>query len=138
MLFVLSWSVTEVMRYSFYSFSLLNRVPHFLLWCRYFFCKFFLGDYRIFVRNQRVHFRYSLFIVLYPIGVTGELLTVINSLTGIRERKIYTVELPNQANISFSYYYALCVFMLLYLPSKIFILKNSFNLVKIRRNFFSF
>jgi len=89
----LAWSITEVIRYSFYSFSLLNSVPHILLWCRY-----------------------SLFIILYPIGITGELLTVVHALPGVKERKHYTIELPNPANISFSYYWALCVFMLFYIP----------------------
>jgi very-long-chain (3R)-3-hydroxyacyl-CoA dehydratase len=44
-----AWSVTELVRYSFYALSLLGRQPAFLLWMRY-----------------------TFFIVLYPLGVTGE------------------------------------------------------------------
>lgn len=61
-------------------------------------------------------FRYTLFIVLYPLGVMGELLTVWAALTEVKTKKIYTVEMPNRANISFSYYHVLIVFMLLYIP----------------------
>ncbi len=53
-----AWSVTEVIRYSFYSFRLFGMaVPYPLLWCRY-----------------------SFFIVLYPIGVSGEVITLFKSL----------------------------------------------------------
>ncbi|ELP94451.1 protein PHS1, putative [Entamoeba invadens IP1] len=53
-----AWSVTEVIRYSFYSFKLFDLpVPYPLLWCRY-----------------------SFFIVLYPMGVSGEVITLFLSL----------------------------------------------------------
>ena len=45
----LAWGITELVRYSFYFFSLFNQQPKTLLWMRY-----------------------SFFIVLYPLGVTGE------------------------------------------------------------------
>ena len=48
-----AWSITEIVRYSFYALQLLGNVPKFLVWCRY-----------------------SLFIVLYPIGVIGEWLII--------------------------------------------------------------
>ncbi len=41
-----AWSVTEVVRYSYYAFNILGFVPYLLTWCRY-----------------------SLFIILYPLGV---------------------------------------------------------------------
>jgi very-long-chain (3R)-3-hydroxyacyl-CoA dehydratase len=44
-----AWSITELVRYSFYFLSLFNRQPGFLLWMRY-----------------------TFFIALYPLGVTGE------------------------------------------------------------------
>lgn len=44
-----AWGITELVRYSFYFFSLLKRQPYLLLWMRY-----------------------SFFIVLYPLGVAGE------------------------------------------------------------------
>ena len=45
----LAWGITELVRYSFYLLSLFNKQPSFLLWMRY-----------------------TFFIVLYPLGVTGE------------------------------------------------------------------
>ncbi|KAJ1965831.1 hypothetical protein GGI12_000518 [Dipsacomyces acuminosporus] len=50
-LMILAWSVTECVRYSHYALSLLNIEVYFLL-----------------------YLRYTLFYVLYPIGVTSELL----------------------------------------------------------------
>ncbi|HLP21269.1 MAG TPA: protein tyrosine phosphatase-like domain-containing protein [Chitinophagales bacterium] len=44
-----AWTITELVRYSFYFFALLGRQFNILLWMRY-----------------------SFFILLYPIGVTGE------------------------------------------------------------------
>jgi len=48
---VLSWSITEVVRYTFYFLALLGNVPYPVFWLRY-----------------------SLFMVLYPTGITGEIL----------------------------------------------------------------
>lgn len=53
----LSWSLVEVFRYSYYAVDLVGPVPYPLLWIRY-----------------------SLFFVLYPTGITGELWTIFNSL----------------------------------------------------------
>ncbi|KAI0769733.1 tyrosine phosphatase-like protein [Trametes elegans] len=50
---VLSWSLTEVVRYSFYAFNLLGREPAVLLWLRY-----------------------TLFYVLYPTGASSEALLI--------------------------------------------------------------
>jgi hypothetical protein len=49
-----AWTVTELVRYSFYFFSLFNLQPKLLLWMRY-----------------------TFFIVLYPCGVTGEWLILV-------------------------------------------------------------
>ncbi len=49
----IAWSVTEIVRYSFYAAQLLNSLPPWLLWMRY-----------------------TFFIVLYPMGVTGEWLII--------------------------------------------------------------
>lgn len=34
-LFLVSWTVTEITRYSFYTFSLLDHLPHFIKWARW-------------------------------------------------------------------------------------------------------
>ncbi|XP_061181520.1 very-long-chain (3R)-3-hydroxyacyl-CoA dehydratase 2-like [Saccostrea echinata] len=93
LLFVTAWTVTEIIRYSFYFFSLLGGVPYFIVWCRY-----------------------TFFIVLYPIGVTGELITVFSSLREVEEKKLYYLQLPNAANMSFNYFYFLIFFMIMYIP----------------------
>jgi very-long-chain (3R)-3-hydroxyacyl-CoA dehydratase len=58
-----AWSISEIVRYPFYILNSLaklinkdNLIPYFLLWARY-----------------------SFFIVLYPIGVSGEILTILFS-----------------------------------------------------------
>ncbi|KAK7092168.1 very-long-chain (3R)-3-hydroxyacyl-CoA dehydratase 2-like [Littorina saxatilis] len=91
--FLVAWTITEIIRYSFYFFSLLGQVPYFLKWCRY-----------------------TFFIILYPIGVTGEVMTIYLALPHVLESDMYSVSLPNTANISFSYYYYLCFIIFSYLP----------------------
>jgi len=91
--YVIAWSVTEVIRYSFYALSLLNRPPYFLLWARY-----------------------TFFIILYPLGALGELVVVISALPYVKQRRILTFDLPNAANISFNYYYLMILIILTYLP----------------------
>lgn len=34
LLFVISWTITEIIRYSFYTFSLLNHLPYLIKWAR--------------------------------------------------------------------------------------------------------
>lgn len=58
-LMVLSWSFVEIPRYLFYSTNLLldkSKMPYLLLWLRY-----------------------SLFAMLYPSGISGELLQIVNA-----------------------------------------------------------
>ena len=88
-----AWSLVETVRYLFYACNLVDYVPYWLSWCRY-----------------------SLFIVLYPLGVTGELLTTYTALKYVKSSQIFSVALPNPVNMSFSYYYALIVIMLTYVP----------------------
>ncbi len=58
---LLAWQVTEVVRYSFYAFGLVGPVPGAVTWMRY-----------------------TLFLVLYPLGVTGELWAVVACLDKIQ------------------------------------------------------
>nr|XP_039266514.1 very-long-chain (3R)-3-hydroxyacyl-CoA dehydratase 2-like [Styela clava] len=83
-MFMVAWTITEIIRYGFYTFHLLGSSPFPIVWLRY-----------------------TLFIVLYPLGVTGELLTIYKSLPFVADGNIYSVSMPNAANFSFSYYYAL-------------------------------
>ncbi|XP_062849168.1 very-long-chain (3R)-3-hydroxyacyl-CoA dehydratase 1 [Trichomycterus rosablanca] len=92
-LFLVVWTLTEITRYSFYTFSLLNHLPYFIKWARY-----------------------NLFIVMYPLGVIGELMTIYASLPYVRKSGMYSMRLPNKYNVSFDYYYFLIIVMLSYIP----------------------
>lgn len=89
----IAWSVTEVIRYSYYMGAIVAYTPFILQ-----------------------YLRYTLFIVLYPLGVVGEILSIYKSLPYIGEREILSVSLPNRANMSFNYYYVLIVIMFTYIP----------------------
>ncbi|XP_055305571.1 very-long-chain (3R)-3-hydroxyacyl-CoA dehydratase hpo-8 [Sitodiplosis mosellana] len=88
-----AWSVTEIIRYGFYGFNLLNIVPGFLTFLRY-----------------------TTFIVLYPTGVTGELWCLYWAQSYAQKHKIWSIEVPNTSNFTFSYLYFLWIVMLLYIP----------------------
>ncbi|KAM4687340.1 very-long-chain (3R)-3-hydroxyacyl-CoA dehydratase 1 [Discoglossus pictus] len=92
-IFLVVWTVTEITRYSFYTFNLLNLLPYFIKWARY-----------------------NLFIVLYPIGVAGELFTIYAALPYVRKTGMYSLRLPNKYNVSFDYYYFLLIVMCSYIP----------------------
>ncbi|KAL3121438.1 hypothetical protein niasHT_006250 [Heterodera trifolii] len=90
---LLAWSITEVVRYSFYALNLLNAVPYALTWMRY-----------------------TFFIALYPMGAGGEVLTMVAALGEIARRKHFTIEMPNSWNMSFNFYYIVIALCLIYLP----------------------
>ncbi|XP_070264168.1 very-long-chain (3R)-3-hydroxyacyl-CoA dehydratase 1 isoform X2 [Myotis yumanensis] len=92
-LFLVAWTVTEITRYSFYTFSLLNHLPYFIKWARY-----------------------NFFIILYPVGVAGELLTIYAALPYVKKTGMFSIRLPNKYNISFDYYYFLLITMASYIP----------------------
>ncbi|XP_066537239.1 very-long-chain (3R)-3-hydroxyacyl-CoA dehydratase 1 [Hoplias malabaricus] len=93
LLFLVVWTITEITRYSFYTFKLLNHLPYFIKWARY-----------------------NLFIVMYPLGVIGELMTIYAALPYVRRSGMYSMRLPNKYNVSFDYYYFLIIVMLSYIP----------------------
>jgi very-long-chain (3R)-3-hydroxyacyl-CoA dehydratase len=90
-----SWSLAEVTRYLYYALNIVNLVPYSLTWCRY-----------------------SFFLILYPSGVSGELLTIWASLAEIARNSALSFALPNSFNISFHYDLILMGIMLLYIPRK--------------------
>ncbi|KAL1449463.1 hypothetical protein WDU94_001967 [Cyamophila willieti] len=71
-----AWTVTEIIRYLFYALNLINAVPDFLIWCRY-----------------------TFFIALYPIGITGELLCMWWAQSWVAETKLWSMELPNPSTL---------------------------------------
>ena len=66
-----AWSLIEIIRYPYYILSLVKGenksfdIPYILIWCRY-----------------------SFFIVLYPIGVSGEMITIWNSRKDFEKYKL--------------------------------------------------
>jgi len=91
--FVLAWSITEVIRYSFYAFSLIGSLPYCLQWCRY-----------------------TFFFVLYPIGVTGELVSIYSSLRHVSRSGLYSFTMPNNLNFAFDFHLFLIAVMFSYIP----------------------
>mmetsp|Transcript_45633 Transcript_45633/g.74397 ORF Transcript_45633/g.74397 Transcript_45633/m.74397 type:complete len:234 (-) Transcript_45633:130-831(-) len=90
---IISWSLSEVPRYLFYAMSLFNTTPSWLKWMRY-----------------------SLFAILYPTGITGELGVSIAALAMLKTFTKYNLDLPNPYNIQFNYYYFTLFLLLLYIP----------------------
>lgn len=90
---ILAWSITEIIRYGYYALNLVDAVPQVLIFLRY-----------------------TTFIALYPIGVTGELLCFYWAQSHVAETKQWSVEMPNKYNFTFSYFYLLWMVMLLYIP----------------------
>jgi len=90
---LIAWSIAEMTRYLYYALNIYDSVPYVLTWLRY-----------------------TLFIVLYPIGVSGELITMVCAFPYIRDRQLFAYPLPNFANISFYYHYLIIGVMLSYIP----------------------
>ncbi|KAL6260384.1 hypothetical protein P5V15_007913 [Pogonomyrmex californicus] len=91
---LIAWSITEIIRYFYYFVNLINIVPYVLVWLRY-----------------------TTFIILYPLGVTGELLCFYSAMkyaTANPDSWSYT--LPNKWNFTFSYLYFLVTVALTYIP----------------------
>lgn len=77
---VTAWCLSEIIRYSFYAFNLMGRTPSFLVWLRY-----------------------SAFLILYPMGISGELMVMYKALPYIKESGRWSVDLPNTMNVVFNW-----------------------------------
>lgn len=78
----------EVPRYAFYAVGLLSSPAY---WMKF--------------------VRYSLFLVLYPSGISGEVLSIVAALPFITARKLWAYPMPNRINFAFDYA-AFCYFIL--------------------------
>lgn len=90
------WSIAEITRYAYYALNLLGMVPYFMTWIRY-----------------------SFFIVLYPVGVSGELICIWNAvqfLQPLAVRTHFSYFMPNALNFSFDCRIFLILSMLSYIP----------------------
>ncbi|KAG5017141.1 hypothetical protein AAZX31_08G270700 [Glycine max] len=91
---LISWSITEIIRYSFFGFKeTFGFTPSWLLWLRY-----------------------SSFLVLYPTGISSEVGLIYIALPFIKASEKYCIRMPNKLNSSFDYFYAAIVAMGIYVP----------------------
>jgi len=90
---MMTWGITECLRYSYYLGSLFDVRNRILQWCRY-----------------------TFFVILYPSGVTGELLMMLAALPYISERNTLSYDMPNVFNWSFSFHRFILLNMALYVP----------------------
>lgn len=91
---VISWSVTEIIRYAFFGTKeAFGSAPSWLLWLRY-----------------------STFLFLYPTGITSEVGLIYAALQYIKESDKYCIRMPNKWNFSFDYFYAAILVLGFYVP----------------------
>ena len=90
---LVSWSVTEIIRYSFYALNEMKLQPYFLL-----------------------YLRYTTFIVLYITGVASELIVLYFRMPYIKEHRPHSYNMPNDYNWAFDTYYLLIIVFLSYIP----------------------
>ncbi|KAI6654123.1 3-hydroxyacyl-CoA dehydratase 2-like [Oopsacas minuta] len=93
LLHIIAWSITEIIRYFYYAWSRAESPPYALLWLRY-----------------------TTFIVLYPIGVLGEIISIFSALPTIKEHSLTSLQMPNILNWSFDSYTFLVLILIGYIP----------------------
>jgi len=94
LLLLLTWTVTEMIRYSMYAVQQVSSsTPYFLTWLRY-----------------------TFFIVAYPTGVSGELLCSYQAFQEALKTGAYSVTLPNVMNATFWFPLVIAVIGLMYIP----------------------
>ncbi|XP_047358504.1 very-long-chain (3R)-3-hydroxyacyl-CoA dehydratase hpo-8 [Vespa velutina] len=100
----ISWCIAEITRYSYYFMNLIGYIPYFLMWLRY-----------------------SLFMVLYPIGISGEILCIYKVIVhSMSNPKLWSYILPNQWNFTFSFLYMLIMVLIIYIPGSPMLYKHMF------------
>lgn len=75
----LAWALADVVRYAWYAAG--DRSPHWLTWLRY-----------------------TAFIPLYPAGIfVGEMPIIAAAIPWIAKRGLWSISMPNEWNVAFSY-----------------------------------
>ncbi|CAK7339630.1 unnamed protein product [Dovyalis caffra] len=91
---VISWSITEIIRYSFFGMKeVLGFAPSWLMWLRY-----------------------STFLLLYPTGISSEVGLVYFALPYMKESEKYCIRMPNKWNYSFDNFCAAILVLGTYIP----------------------
>ncbi|EZG65033.1 putative protein tyrosine phosphatase [Gregarina niphandrodes] len=98
-LVITAWTLSEFCRYPFYIFQLIRKdVPYCLKWLRY-----------------------SAFLVLYPLGILGEVLTMVKAVDLFKTSKFehWPVPMPNRMNFELNLSYVYMWVLLLYVPGSV-------------------
>nr|ACG31453.1 PAS2 [Zea mays] len=91
---VISWSITEIIRYSFFGTKeAFGFAPSWLLWLRY-----------------------STFMLLYPTGISSEVGLIYIALPYMKASEKYCIRMPNKWNFSYDYFYSSVLALLIYVP----------------------
>jgi very-long-chain (3R)-3-hydroxyacyl-CoA dehydratase len=77
---LIAWCLVEVIRYLYLALNMFGIAPRILTWLRY-----------------------TLFYILYPMGVYGEMKVLIDSMPYLSESQILSITLPNSWNFAFSF-----------------------------------
>lgn len=85
---LLAWSITEIIRYTFYMLKELDALPYMLSWMRY-----------------------TAFILLYPIGVASELVLAWSAWNHAAKHGGPSIKMPNAFNFGIDYSTCILVFM---------------------------
>ncbi|CAF3598852.1 unnamed protein product [Rotaria sordida] len=86
----LVWSFVELFRYPYYGIRLLNKQSRIITW-----------------------FRYTLWIILYPLGAFIEGVIIYKSLDYYHSNRYFTVDLPNKINFSFNFALFLRIYLVI-------------------------
>lgn len=90
-----AWPIAETTRYLYYALNLMKLNLYIVTWARY-----------------------TFFIILYPLGVSGELLILYQLMNIIKKSGIIDYPLPNPFNISIYGHYLVIIGMATYIPCK--------------------
>lgn len=91
---VISWSLTEIIRYSFFGMKeAFGYTPSWLQWIRY-----------------------SSFFVMYPTGISSEVGLIYAALPYIKNSDLYCIRMPNKLNYALDYFYASLLVLAVYVP----------------------
>jgi very-long-chain (3R)-3-hydroxyacyl-CoA dehydratase len=91
---ITAWGLVEVVRYLYLALNMFGIAPKFLTWLRY-----------------------SLFYVLYPLGVYGEMKVLFDALPELTSSDYFSVRMPNSWNFEFSFSgYIWVLLHVIYLP----------------------
>jgi very-long-chain (3R)-3-hydroxyacyl-CoA dehydratase len=106
-----SWGLVEVPRYLFYALNLLNAVPYPLFWLRY---RSVIGIHAFLCVHKYFH---SLFAILYPTGITGELGCMYEAAKYFVETQEYTlIPIASIPEFKIPFLYIIIAVALTYIP----------------------